>query len=111
MKKSLSLALVSLVLATTAMSPVYADGHAYRGNNMNGWAAAAIGAVVGVGLIAALSAPQPVYYPQAVVVSPPMVVGPGAAAYYPGQRVCQPVQVPVYDQYGRLVQYQTICAN
>ncbi len=122
MKKTLSVALVGIVLATAAVAPAQADGNGYRGyhqgynrgyqsNSINGWGAAAIGAVVGVALGAALLAPQPVYAAQPVVVSQPVVVVPGPTPYYVQQPICQPVQVPMYDQYGRIVQYQQMCAR
>ena len=118
MKRPLSVALLALALAATAASPVQAGGHGYYyRNGISGWGAAAIGAVVGVALGAALLAPppvyypQPAYYPQPVMVPQPVVVAPAPQPYYVQQRACQPVQIPVYDQYGRLVQYQTGCAN
>jgi hypothetical protein len=117
MKRPLSIALLTLSLSAMVIAPVQAGGHGhygrgnYYGNGVNGWAAAAIGAVVGVALGAALTAPAPTYYPQAVAVPQPVVVTPAPMPYYVQQRACQPVQIPVYDQYGRLVQYQTACAN
>ncbi|MCC7225739.1 MAG: hypothetical protein IT507_03495, partial [Burkholderiaceae bacterium] len=61
MKRPLSIALLTLSLSAMVIAPVQAGGHGhygrgnYYGNGVNGWAAAAIGAVVGVALGAALT--------------------------------------------------------
>jgi hypothetical protein len=64
MKKAHASAIVVVSLALLTALPAEAGGRRYNnygGNNggMNGWAAAAIGAVVGVGLGAALAQQQP----------------------------------------------------
>jgi hypothetical protein len=100
------MALVALLAVTTAL-PAEAGGRRqsyYGNNNSNGWAAAAIGAVVGVAIGSAIISQQtPSYtYEQRNYVTQPQY-------YYAPQRACQPTQVPVYDQYGRIVQYRQVC--
>ncbi len=112
MKKVYTTAIVVVSLAMLTALPAEASGRRYYngGNNggVNGWAAAAIGAVVGVALGAALTQQQPSanYY-----VQPAPVYQANPNVYYVPQQVCQTVQVPVYDQYGRIVQYRQVCAN
>ncbi len=128
MKKLLTLVLAALALSAATVSPAHAWGYGYGGgyrggygggyrggyynNSFNPWAAAAVGAVIGVGVGAAVANSYqgpPVYYAPPVVVQPPVVV-PYAAPYVP-PRPCQLVQVPVVDQYGRVLQYQQVCAR
>ena len=101
------LALVALLAVTTAL-PAEAGGRrqSYHGNNnANGWAAAAVAAVVGVAIGSAIVSQQtPSYsYEQPNYVTQPQYY------YYTPQRACQTSQVPVYDQYGRIVQYRQVC--
>jgi hypothetical protein len=99
-------ALVALLAFTMAL-PAEAGGrrHSYHGNNnANGWAAAAIGAVVGVAIGSAIisqQTPSYIYEQRNYATQPPY--------YYAPQRACQTSQVPVYDQYGRIVQYRQVC--
>ena len=133
MKKLLTLVLAALALTAATVSPAHAWGYGYgngygggyrggygggyRGgyynNSVNPWAAAAVGAVIGVGIGAAVAnsyqAP-PVYYAPPIIVQPPVVM-PYAAPYVPPPRPCQLVQVPVVDQYGRVLSYQQVCAR
>lgn len=118
------LALVALLAVTMAL-PAEAGGRRqsyYGNNNANGWAAAAIGAVVGVAIGSAIANNQspnyvytqpnytnqyaPQYYvPQ---YSAPQYYAP---QYYAPQQACMTTQVPVYNQFGQTVQYRQICAN
>ena len=127
MKKCITLAIAAATLSASALSPVFAGPNHYRNgpsngyqqyrgykqNNFNAWNAAALGVGVGV-VIAAGSqynryvAPPPVY-PQVVNVYPPAV--PPYGQFYSLPVPCRTVQIPVYDQYGRLVQYQQTCVN
>ena len=112
MKKAHSSAIVLVSLALLTALPAEAGGRRYNnyGNNggMNGWAAAALGAVVGVAVGAAISNQQSSgsYYTQ-----PAPVYQANPNVYYVPQQACQTAQVPVYDQYGRIVQYRQVCAN
>ena len=109
MKKAFISLILGVVLTTTVVLPVEAGGRGqnYSHNNINGWAAAAIGAVIGVAVGAAIVNQQtPTYvYGQSNYNSQP------SAYSYSAQQACQVTQVPVYDQYGRLVQYRQVCAN
>lgn len=121
MKKSITLAIVTGVLTLSALAPVqarpnnYRHGHGYghgNGQNFNAWNAAALGAAVGVVIgvgsqYGRYSAPP--YYPQVVNVYPP--VAPPYGQFYSLPVPCRMTQVPVYDQFGRLVQYQQTCVN
>lgn len=110
MKKSgVSLMLVALVAISTAL-PAEASGRRnYKSNNgnVNGWAAAAIGAVVGVAIGSAIANNQSSNYYNN---QPNYVMQPGYQ-YYAPQRACTTTQVPVVDQFGRIVQYRQVCAN
>jgi hypothetical protein len=113
MKKAHVSAIVIVSLALLTALPAEAGGRRYNnygGNNggMNGWAAAAIGAIVGVGVGAALAQQQPSanYY-----VQPAPVYQNNPNVYYFPQQACQTAQVPVYNQYGQIVQYRQVCAN
>lgn len=127
MKKSVTLVIAAAALAVAMLAPAHAGpnqyrhgnhygykhNHGYKPNNFNAWNAAALGVGVGV-VIAAGSqynryvAPPPVY-PQVVNVYPPAV--PPYGQFYSLPVPCRTVQIPVYDQYGRLVQYQQTCVN
>jgi hypothetical protein len=132
MKKTLTLALTTVALCLSAISPTqaqgYRGGYGYRGygyhgtyynNSINPWAAAAVGAVIGAGIGAAVtnSYAPPAYYPPPVVVAPPVVVPypqPYAVPYaqpYIAPAPCRLVRVPIVDQYGRIIQYQQVCAH
>jgi len=120
MKKSITLAIAAAALTVTALSPAHAGpnkhrhGHyyGYKQNNFNAWNAAALGAavgvVIGVGSQYNRYTPPPVY-PQVVNVYPPAV--PPYGQFYSLPVPCRTAQIPVYDQYGRLVQYQQTCVN
>ena len=121
MKKSITLAIAAAALTVSAFAPAqagpnkYRHGHyhGYKQNNFNAWNAAALGAavgvVIGVGSQYNRHAPPPVY-PQVVNVYPPAAVPP-YGQFYSLPVPCRTAQVPVYDQYGRLVQYQQTCVN
>lgn len=112
MKKAHASAIVVVSLALLTALPAEAGGRRqqYGGNNgnINGWAAAAIGAVVGVAVGAALTQQQPTpnYY-----VQPAPVYQNNPNVYYFPQQACRTAQVPVYNQYGQIVQYRQVCAN
>ena len=133
MKKSITLAIAAAVLTTSALAPAFAGPnqyrngpsnsykpnhgykhhHGYKKNNFNAWNAAALG--VGVGVVIGVgsqynryTAPVPVY-PRVVNVYPPAV--PPYGQFYSLPVPCRTAQIPVYDQYGRLVQYQQTCVN
>jgi len=133
MKKSVTLVIAAAALAVTVLAPAHAGpnqyrhgnhhgyknnqgykhNHGYQPNNFNAWNAAALGVGVGV-VIAAGSqynryvAPPPVY-PQVVYVNPPVV--PPYGQMYSLPVPCRAAYIPVFDQFGRLVQYQQTCAN
>ena len=127
MKKAHASAIVVVSLALLTALPAEAGGRRYNnygGNNgnINGWAAAAIGAVVGVGVGAALAQQQPRanYYVQPApvyqtnrnyYVQPAPVYQTNPNIYYVPQQVCQTVQVPVYNEFGQTVQYRQVCVN
>ena len=127
MKKAHSSAIVLVSLALLTALPAEAGGRRYNnygGNNgsMNGWAAAAIGAVVGVGVGAALAQQQPRanYYVQPAPVyqynpnyyaQPAPVYQSNPNIYYVPQQACQTAQVPVYNEFGQTVQYRQVCVN
>jgi hypothetical protein len=127
MKKAHASAIVLVSLALLTALPAEAGGRRYNnygGNNgsMNGWAAAAIGAVVGVGVGAALAQQQPRanYYVQPAPVyqyNPNYYAQPAPAyqsnpnIYYVPQQACQTAQVPVYNEFGQTVQYRQVCVN
>ena len=127
MKKAHASAIVGVSLALLTALPAEAGGRRYNnygGNNgnINGWAAAAIGAVVGVGVGAALAQQQPRanYYVQPApvyqtnrnyYVQPAPVYQTNPNIYYVPQQVCQTVQVPVYNEFGQTVQYRQVCVN
>ena len=112
MKKAHASAIVIVSLALLTALPAEASGrrHQHGGNNgnINGWAAAAIGAAVGVAVGAALTQQQPTpnYY-----VQPAPVYQNNPNVYYFPQQACRTAQVPVYNQYGQIVQYRQVCAN
>ena len=111
MKKAHATAIVVVSLALLTALPAEAGGrrYYYGGNNggVNGWAAAAIGAVVGVAVGAALTQqPSANYY-----VQPAPVYQANPNVYYAPQQACQTAQVPVYNQYGQIIQYRQVCAN
>jgi hypothetical protein len=127
MKKFVTRVIAASALAICVLAPAHAGPNQYRPgnqygykynqgykpNNMNAWNAAALGVGVGV-VIAAGSqynryvAPPPVY-PQVVNVYPPAV--PPYGQFYSLPVPCRTAQIPVFDQYGRLVQYQQTCVN
>ncbi|MDO9023176.1 hypothetical protein [Zwartia sp.] len=123
MKKSITLAVAAVALTASALAPAHArpnkhrhvHSHGYyQGQNFNAWNAAAIGAAVGVVIGVGSQynryvAPPPVVYPRVVNVYPPAV--PPYGQYYSLPVPCRTAQIPVYDQYGRLVQYQQTCVN
>lgn len=123
MKKSITLAVAALVLTATALAPAHARPNKHRhvhshgyshGQNFNAWNAAALGAAVGVVIGVGSQynryvAPPPVYYPRVVNVYPPAV--PPYGQFYSLPVPCRTAQIPVYDQFGRLVQYQQTCVN
>ena len=128
MKKAHASAIVIVSLALLTALPAEAGGRRYNnygGNNgnINGWAAAAIGAVVGVAVGAALTQQQPSvnYYAQPAPVyqaNPNIYYSQPAPAYqanpnvyYVPQQVCQTSQVPVFNQFGQTVGYKQVCAN
>ena len=141
MKKAHASAIVVVSLALLTALPAEAGGRRYNnygGNNgsMNGWAAAAIGAVVGIGVGAALAQQQPRanyyvqpapvyqnnpnYYAQpapvyqnnrSYYVQPAPVYQTNPNVYYVPQQVCQTAQVPVYNEFGQTVQYRQVCVN
>ncbi len=127
MKKAHASAIAIVSLALLTALPAEAGGRRYNnygGNNgnINGWAAAAIGAVVGVGVGAALAQQQPRanYYVQPApvyqtnrnyYVQPAPVYQTNPNIYYVPQQVCQTVQVPVYNEFGQTVQYRQVCVN
>ena len=125
-KTATSMILIAIVTLSTAL-PAEAGGRRYynnnnNNNNVNGWAAAAIGAVVGVAIGSAIANNQspnytytqpnynnqyaPQYY--APQYSAPQYYAP---QYYAPQQACMTTQVPVYNQFGQTVQYRQICAN
>ncbi len=123
MKKSITLAVAAVVLTATALAPAHARPNKHRhvhshgyshGQNFNAWNAAALGAAVGVVIGVGSQynryvAPPPVYYPRVVNVYPPAV--PPYGQFYSLPIPCRTAQIPVYDQFGRLVQYQQTCVN
>jgi hypothetical protein len=127
MKKSITLAIAAAVLTVSALAPAHARPNQYRhghgyghgyGQNFNAWNAAAIGAAVGVVVgvgsqygryVAPPVVYPPVVYPQVVTAYPPAV--PPYGQFYSLPVPCRMAQVPVYDQFGRLVQYQQTCVN
>lgn len=128
MKKSITLAIAASVLITSTLTPAFAgpnhyrqgpkhgykQNHGYKQSNFNAWNAAALGAAVGVAIGVGSQynryvAPPPVYYPRAVNVYPPAVSPYGQ--FYSLPVPCRIAQIPVYDQYGRLIQYQQTCVN
>ena len=128
MKKSVTLAIAAAVLTASTLTPAFAgpnhyrqgpphgykQHHGYNQSNFNAWNAAALGAAVGVVIGVGSQynpyvAPPPVYYPRVVNVYPPAV--PPYGQFYPLPVPCRIAQIPVYDQYGRLVQYQQTCVN
>ena len=127
MKKSVTLIIAAAALAVSMLAPAHAGpnqyrhgnqhgyrhNHGYQPNNFNAWNAAALGAGVGVVIGVASQynryvAPPPVY-PQVVYVNPPVV--PPYGQMYSLPVPCRSAYIPVFDQYGRLVQYQQTCAN
>jgi hypothetical protein len=128
MKKSVTLAIAAAVLTASTLTPAFAgpnhyrqgpahgykQHHGYNQSNFNAWNAAALGAAVGVVIGVGSQynpyvAPPPVYYPRAVNVYPPAV--PPYGQFYSLPVPCRIAQIPVYDQYGRLIQYQQTCVN
>lgn len=127
MKKFVTLVMAAAALAASVLAPAHAGpnqyrhgnqhgykhNHGYKPSNFNAWNAAALGVGVGV-VIAAGSqynryvAPPP-FYPQVVNVYPPAV--PLYGQFYSLPVPCRTAQIPVFDQYGRLVQYQQTCVN
>ena len=132
MKKSITLAIAAVVLTSTMLTPAFAGPHHYRQgpaycykqnhgfkqsygyqqSNFNAWNAAALGAavgvVVGVGSQYNRYVAPPVY-PGVVNVYPPAV--PPYGQFYSLPVPCRMAQIPVYDQFGRLIQYQQTCVN
>lgn len=117
-KPTAALIIVALVGITTALPSEAGGRRHYQGHNknynksynnggVNGWAAAAIGAVVGVAIGSAIANNQSSnnYYN-----SQPNYVSRPSPQYY-RQQACVTTQVPVYDQFGRIVQYRQVCAN
>jgi hypothetical protein len=133
MKKSITLAIAAVVLTAPMLTPAFAgpnhyrqgpphgykqnhgykQSYGYQQSNFNAWNAAALGAAVGVvvGVGSQYNryvAPPPVY-PPVVNVFPPAV--PPYGQFYSLPVPCRIAQIPVYDQYGRLIQYQQTCVN
>jgi hypothetical protein len=133
MKKSITLAIAAVTLTASVLTPAvagpnnhrqgpahgykqnhgYKHSHGYKQSNFNAWNAAALGAAVGVVIGVGSQynryvAPPPVY-PRVVNVYPPAV--PPYGQFYSLPVPCRTAQIPVYDQYGRLVQYQQTCVN
>ena len=127
MKKSVTLVIAAAALTVSMLAPAsagpnqyrhgnqhgYHHNHGYKPNNFNAWNAAALGAGVGV-VIGVGSQPnrylaQPPVYPQIVYVNPPAV--PPYGQMYSLPVPCRLAYIPVFDQYGRLVQYQQTCTN
>ena len=127
MKKSVTLVIAAAALTVSMLAPASAGpnqyrhgnqhghhhNHGYKPNNFNAWNAAALGAGVGV-VIGVGSQPnrylaQPPVYPQIVYVNPPAV--PPYGQMYSLPVPCRLAYIPVFDQYGRLVQYQQTCTN
>lgn len=120
MKKSVILVIAAATLTVSTLAPAHASPnnyrhgyhHGYKKNNFNAWnaavAGAAVGVVIGVGSQYNRYVPPPVY-PRVVNVYPPAV--PPYGQFYSLPVPCRIVQIPVYDQYGRLVQYQQTCVN
>ena len=127
MKKSVTLVIAAAALTVSMLAPASAGpnqyrhgnqhghhhNHGYKPNNFNAWNAAALGAGVGV-VIGVGSQPnrylaQPPVYPQIVYVNPPAV--PPYGQMYSLPVPCLLAYIPVFDQFGRLVQYQQTCTN
>ena len=127
MKKSVTLVIAAAALTVSMLAPASAGpnqyrhgnqhghhhNHGYKPNNFNAWNAAALGAGVGV-VIGVGSQPnrylaQPPVYPQIVYVNPPAV--PPYGQMYSLPVPCRLAYIPVFDQFGRLVQYQQTCTN
>lgn len=102
---SAKLALITLLVLATSL-PAQAGGrrHNYGNNNANAWGAAAVGAIVGVAIGSVIVGQQPpnYVYQQRNYIAQPQY-------FYAPQQACQFMQVPVYDQYGRIVQYRQVC--
>jgi hypothetical protein len=124
-KTATSMILIAIVTLSTAL-PAEAGGRRYyknnNNNNVNGWAAAAIGAVVGVAIGSAIANNQSPNYtytqPNYNNQDAPQYYAPqysapqySAPQYYAPQQACMTTQVPVYNQFGQTVQYRQICAN
>lgn len=120
MKKSITLAIAAAALTVSALAPAQAGPnkhrhghyHGYKQNNFNAWNAAAVGAAVGVVIGVGTQYNRyvaPPVYPRVVNVYPPVV--PPYGQFYSLPVPCRTAQIPVYDQYGRLVQYQQTCVN
>lgn len=109
-KNTAAIFFITLVAITTAL-PAEAGGRRnYNNNNkgnVNGWAAAAVGAIVGVAIGSAIANNNSPSYSY----SQPNYNNFQASPYYAPQRACVTTQVPVYDQFGRIVQYRQVCAN
>ncbi|MDP4909760.1 MAG: hypothetical protein NWQ00_04540 [Burkholderiaceae bacterium] len=122
MKKSKYVAITAAVLIAIAAAPsqarqnnyqrAYPSGYGYN-QNFNAWNAAALGAavgvVIGVGSQYNRFTATPPLYPRVVNVYPP--AAPPYGQFYSLPVPCRTAQIPVYDQYGRLVQYQQTCVN
>jgi hypothetical protein len=133
MKKSITLAIAAATLTASVLTPAFAGpnnhrqgpahgykqnhgykhNHGYKQSNFNAWNAAALGAavgvVIGVGSQYNRYVAPPQVYPRVVNVYPPAV--PPYGQFYSLPVPCRTAQIPVYDQYGRLIQYQQTCVN
>ena len=126
MKKSIALAIAAVVLTAPMLTPAFAgpnhyrqgpaygykQNHGYKQSNFNAWNAAALGAAVGVVIGVGSQYNRyvaPPDYPGVVNVYPPPV--PPYGQFYSLPVPCRMAQIPVYDQFGRLIQYQQTCVN
>jgi hypothetical protein len=107
-KNAASMIVIALIALSTAL-PAEAGGrrHHKNNNNVNGWAAAAIGAVVGVAIGSAIANNQSPSY----TYTQPNYANQYPPQYYAPRQACVTTQVPVYNQFGQIVQYRQICAN
>ncbi len=109
-KKAASMIVIALIALSTAL-PAEAGGRRHyknnNNNNLNGWAAAAIGAVVGVAIGSAIANNQSPSY----TYTQPNYANQYPPQYYAPRQACMTTQVPVYNQFGQIVQYRQICAN
>jgi hypothetical protein len=118
MKKSITLAIAAVVLTAPMLTPAFAgpnhyrqgpphgfkqnhgykQSYGYQQSNFNAWNAAALGAAVGV--VVGVGGQYNRY-----------VAPPPYGQFYSLPIPCRIAQIPVYDQFGRLIQYQQTCLN